>query len=444
MKKQEFQVSRKRAVSGVAITLGAALLVVAGLATTLIAFSTTKLSQYVSYYTEGREAREKKAAEDSQADLVPSEPTPEQLIRQRQREREIVEAKEKNSRLKTDLAQKEQLSEKRSVQVAKSEARENAAIFSFEDTKDSFSAEYYRRHLVKNRDVLESAEKVRTGIAGIKANLNDIIKILTDIDTVKLQLKAEEEVFKAKEAEFNQALSQRLSIAKELALYFLTFKFIWGVFTGYARTHYPYLQEQLLKDAQVEFNTKTRLLKGRLTSLKQELDYKIVELFKVATLVSNSVVATQLPRFAEYFNIHLLNPVRLFVDKVDALKQTLVNLDEFSKRLLTHRKENAGHNPQYTPNAYVKTVGQALFNLEAKQLESEQDNLKQRLDFALNEQLKLLIRDLTIFLSKFEVESLNQGEFFKISQEDSRKVAKEALLLQDEESTDNTDKQKKG
>lgn len=226
MKKQEFQVSRKRAVSGVAITLGAALLVVAGLATTLIAFSTTKLSQYVSYYTEGREAREKKAAEDSQADLVPSEPTPEQLIRQRQREREIVEAKEKNARLKTDLAQKEQLSEKRSVQVAKSEARENAAIFSFEDTKDSFSAEYYRRHLVKNRDVLESAEKVRTGIAGIKANLNDIIKILTDIDTVKLQLKAEEEVFKAKEAEFNQALSQRLSIAKELALYFLTFKFI--------------------------------------------------------------------------------------------------------------------------------------------------------------------------------------------------------------------------
>lgn len=185
-------------------------------------------------------------------------------------------------------------------------------------------------------------------------------------------------------------------------------------------------------------------MKGRLTSLKQELDYKIVELFKVATLVSNSVVATQLPRFAEYFNIHLLNPVRLFVDKVDALKQTLVNLDEFSKRLLTHRKENAGHNPQYTPNAYVKTVGQALFNLEAKQLESEQDNLKQRLDFALNEQLKLLIRDLTIFLSKFEVESLNQGEFFKISQEDSRKVAKEALLLQDEESTDNTDKQKKG
>lgn len=190
---------RKKKLSNSVVTISCLALIVGGFAVALVALRTTSLPKLLDIEVAAGFTTDPTANDELKAQLAQESSTLE--------------------------AQKQQLS----TTKAKVDAKE-ASVLSLEVRSKEDELDFTRagKDIVFNflQSSLQQRSQVASAIGEFRAELAGLSKLLDSVSIVKAKLAASEARFKAKEGEFKQALRQRLSVTKELALYFLTLKFV--------------------------------------------------------------------------------------------------------------------------------------------------------------------------------------------------------------------------
>lgn len=200
---------RNKSISLTATTFSYLALIAGGFGLALLVLRTTNLPQKLNLIN-NKSAAEPKVVEADEIDGSSNDSLKNHLSATIA----SVEAKRAEHQRQLDLL------EKREIEVA-----------SLEEVKRSesdldFSKLIKESHFLFLQRAIESNNRLLAALSELRGELDDIKALVNSITLLKSRLASEEEIYKSKLEEFNQALAQRLSPTKEFFLYLLTLKFI--------------------------------------------------------------------------------------------------------------------------------------------------------------------------------------------------------------------------
>lgn len=384
---------RKEGVSKTAVVLGYLALLVGGFSIALVVLKSTSLPDKLGIVR----AKASSESKESEPEVVVDPTVNDQL------KDELKLSMTENESLRTELYKTLDENEIKEKFVSSLEVKSREGELDFTEVKKEIDLSFLQGSVQQNKRLLAALSELKDDLVGMKS-------IIDSITLVRSNLASEEAKFRAREDEFKQALDQRLSVTKEIFLYLFTLKFIWGAFTGYARSHYPYLQRDIAFEAGQRFKQESKALMEQLTSLRAELETRLRSLETSAMKVADSVISKERPKLLTYFSVNFLKPIRMLISAIDDTREQERQLSKYKERLTKLRDSGASFTPQYTPKSYVKTLGQAFFKFEDTTLEDSLKGFKDKLSYLGEDALSKLVKDLADFLNRFVLE-INQVGF---------------------------------
>lgn len=329
-----------------------------------------------------------KARQKSQANSETNTLKQENEVLAAEEKAKIEEVREKQERLRKQKASTKKLPKDTAGEIK---------------TKRDTARRKYLAAQIKNIEMFEPIlEQLRDQIDAVSRSSADFMARQNAVQALH-------EDVEAKILAYREALSTR-SNWKEFFLYIFGLKLLWGIFTGYARTFYPYAEAAKMNEAMKTLEETSPVLMSSLEEAEEKLQQEAQVLKSMIKRAETSLVFNS--KAQAMFISKIKVPLFEMLDELKVVATEQLRTQEVVREFIDSYWASKGYVPYFNPSVepyYSREVWESVRRKKVYRISAESKDVMKR----VHGEFQSLLSDSSQFLRMFTFDTLDKVSLIK-------------------------------
>lgn len=271
--------------------------------------------------------------------------------------------------------------------------------------KDSSTEIRAKRDSAKRRYLaaqIKNIEVVGPILEQMREQIDAVLRAALELETRQAAVETLHRDVEAKILAFREALSTR-SNWKEFFLYIFGLKLLWGIFTGYARTFYPYSESAQLQEARKTLKESSPALMSSLEEAQEKLKQETQVLKSIFKRAETSLAFNT--KAQALFVAKVKVPLSEILDAFQTAATEQLRTQEVVREFIDSYWESKGYVPYFNPSKEPYYSREGWESARRKKVYKVSEEAKSAMK-SLHEELKTLLADSSQYLRMFTFDVL--------------------------------------